>query len=158
MSGYSGQQVNIRLDNGILINLTGADVPDLAATIGDFIEHVAPQLGALSESVGAVAAVGNAFPGSQVVSSSPAQPGPAAPAPAAPAPGGPETDRYGNTFEHNHPKAPQTQWGPAVLKRGTSKSGNSYARWTDPRDPYIPSNKGKAAPPDLWPGEFARGV
>lgn len=65
------------------------------------------------------------------------------------------------TFEHNHPQAPQTIYGPKVLKRAKSQAGKDYAQWLDPRDPGIPSvyaANGKAKPQDLLPAEFANGV
>jgi hypothetical protein len=81
-------------------------------------------------------------------------------APAAPQGGGQvETDRWGGTYEHGRPDAPQTMYGPKVLKRATSQAGKPYAQWLDPRDPKIPSvyqANGKTPPPDLIPAEFAR--
>lgn len=75
---------------------------------------------------------------------------------------GTETDKWGNTYEWGHPKAPLTPSGaPAVLKRGRSQQGKDYAKWIDPRDKYIPSvyaSGQKVNPPDLWPGDWARGV
>lgn len=75
---------------------------------------------------------------------------------------GTETDKWGNTYEWGHPKAPLTPSGqPAVLKRCRSKQGKDYAKWIDPRDKYIPSvyaSGQKVNPPDLWPGDWARGV
>jgi hypothetical protein len=80
-------------------------------------------------------------------------------APAAPQGGGQvETDRWGGTYEHGRPDAPQTMHGPKVLKRATSQAGKPYAQWLDPRDPKIPSvyqANGKTPPPDLIAPEFA---
>lgn len=86
---------------------------------------------------------------------------PAASPPAASGGGGVETNRYGNTYEWGHPKAPMTPAGQAVLKRATSRAGKPYARWIDPRSKEIPSVYEAGArqdPPDLWPGDFANGV
>jgi hypothetical protein len=81
-------------------------------------------------------------------------------APAAPQGGGQvETDRWGGTYEHGRADAPQTMYGPKVLKRATSQAGKPYAQWLEPRDPKIPSvyqANGKTPPPDLIPAEFAR--
>lgn len=81
---------------------------------------------------------------------------------AAPQAGGnTEEDRWGGTYEHNHPQAPATPWGPKVLKRATSQAGKRYAQWIDPRDPKIPSvykANGKDKPADLLGAEFANGV
>jgi hypothetical protein len=82
------------------------------------------------------------------------------PAPqAAPQGGGQvETDRWGGTYEHGRPDAPQTMHGPKVLKRATSQAGKPYAQWLDPRDPKIPSvyqANGKTPPHDLIAPEFA---
>lgn len=95
-----------------------------------------------------------------------ASPWDAAPAaPAAPAAQAgsdePEVNKYGNTYEWAHPKAPMTPAGQAVLKRATSRAGKPYARWIDPRSKEIPSVYAAGArqdPPDLWPGDFANGV
>jgi hypothetical protein len=80
-------------------------------------------------------------------------------APAAPQGGGQvETDRWGGTYEHGRPDAPQTMHGPKVLKRATSQAGKPYAQWLDPRDPKIPSvyqANGKTPPHDLIAPEFA---
>lgn len=82
---------------------------------------------------------------------------------AAPAAQGPkrETNKFGNTYEWGHPKAPMTPAGQAVLKRATSRAGKPYARWIDPRSKEIPSvyeSGVRQDPPDLWPGDFANGV
>lgn len=72
-----------------------------------------------------------------------------------------ETNKFGNTYEWGHPKAPMTPAGQAVLKRATSRAGKPYARWIDPRSKEIPSvyDSGvRQDPPDLWPGDFANGV
>src|SRR5690606_7071004 len=80
--------------------------------------------------------------------------------PTAPQGGGQvETDRWGGTYEHGRPDAPQTMHGPKVLKRAISQAGKPYAQWLEPRDPKIPSvyqANGKTPPPDLIPAEFAR--
>lgn len=98
----------------------------------------------------------------------PQQAGPTSPAPSAPVPQAQaaptpqvETDRWGNSYEHGHPKAPMTPLGtPAVLRRATSQAGKPYAQWIDPRNKAIPSVYAvqKVNPPDMWSGEFARGV
>lgn len=83
---------------------------------------------------------------------------------AAPAPGGQqgvETDKWGGSYEWNHAKAPQTQYGPKVLKRAISQAGKPYSQWLDPRDKKIPSiyrANGGQNPVDLIEPEFARGV
>lgn len=59
------------------------------------------------------------------------------------------------TFEHNHPDAPATMWGPKVLKRAKSQKGNDYAQWLDPRDPAIPSVTSRDKPSDYIEPEFA---
>lgn len=72
-----------------------------------------------------------------------------------------ETDRWGKSYQHGHPQAPQTPFGPAVLKRAQSQAGKPYARWVDPRAKEIPSVYAAGTrndPPDLWPGDFAKGV
>lgn len=72
-----------------------------------------------------------------------------------------ETNKFGNTYEWGHPKAPMTPAGQAVLKRATSRAGKPYARWIDPRSKEIPSvyeSGVRQDPPDLWPGDFANGV
>lgn len=74
---------------------------------------------------------------------------------------GVETNKFGNTYEWGHPKAPMTPAGQAVLKRATSRAGKPYARWIDPRSKEIPSvyeSGVRQDPPDLWPGDFANGV
>lgn len=97
------------------------------------------------------------------------QAGPTSPAPSQPATQGQgaqgrvETDRWGGAYEWDRPDAPYTPTGlRAVLKRGTSKEGKSYARWIDPRSKAIPSVYASGVrndPPDLWPGDFApRGI
>jgi len=90
----------------------------------------------------------------------PTDPGPppfsAAPAPA---PGGVQEDKWGNTYETGRPDAPNTAYGPAVLKRGTSQAGKPYTRWIDPRDKAIPSvyaSGQRDNPADLWPGDWAK--
>lgn len=70
-----------------------------------------------------------------------------------------ETDPWGGTYEHGHPKAPQTPFGPKVLKRAKSQAGNMYAQWLDPRDPKIPSvyaAMGKTKPDGYIEPEFAK--
>lgn len=75
---------------------------------------------------------------------------------------GVETDRFGNTFEHNHPKAPATPHGPAVLKRWKQRDGKPRTSWVDPR--VAPSGfavHGTVAEGDLWQGKWgqdAKGV
>lgn len=97
----------------------------------------------------------------------PPQPQQAAPVPPPPFDGPPqgggevrvETDKWNNTYEHGRPDAPNTAFGPAVLKRGTARSGKPYARWIDPRDKGIPSvyaSGQRDNPPDLWEGDWAR--
>lgn len=159
-TGYSGQQINIRLNNGLLINITGADLPELAQNVDDFIDHVAPKLDTLAESVGAVAAVGNAL-GATVVGSSPAPQASAGPAPAAPAAADAylaEKDQWGNAFEHNREDAPYTPHGRAVLKWGKSQStGNFYSKWLDPRHKSIPAARARGQRSDLadeWQGSW----
>lgn len=68
-----------------------------------------------------------------------------------------ERDNWGNTYEIGRPDAKMTQYGPAVLKTGKSKTGNVYKRWIDPRDKAIPSvyaGGQHSNPADLWDGEF----
>ena len=166
-TGYSGQQINLKRPDGTLINITGADMPALVQNVEDFIEHAAPLLDRLLESIQAQALVGNALGGTPLpqeqvaqaaYATQPAQSKPAPPAPAAPGPST-ETDRWGNSFELGHPEAPLTPHGPAVLKRGKSQSGNLYAQWVDPRAKAVPSNYARGVrqdPPDVWPAEFAR--
>lgn len=97
----------------------------------------------------------------------PTPPAPSNPAPQAQAAGplGPQTesDKWNNTYEHNHPQAPQTQHGPKVLKRGVSKAGKPYAAFIDPRSKAIPSVYASGVrqdPADVLPPDFdaARGL
>lgn len=153
-------QVSVKTGAGTLINLRGDDVADLKNTVEEFVEHVAALIPEVESSIGAVGNVAQAFPGARVIATEPAPSASAPPAQAAP--GGAheiKQDKYGNTFEFNHPAAPITPQGlTAVLKRGTSKQGKSYARWEDPRGRWIPGNTGPD-PADKWEGDFAaRGI
>lgn len=44
-----------------------------------------------------------------------------------------ETDKFDNTYEFGHPKAPATPHGPAVLKTWKERSGKTRKSWVDPR-------------------------
>lgn len=168
MSQYAGHQINANYPfgdrNGMLINITGDDIPSLLNNLEEFLEHVAVRLPDLRTSLEVVTTVGEVFPGTTSATSH-AQQGPANQGQAAAGPAqrtGTETDKWGNTYEWGHPKAPLTPSGaPAVLKRGKSQQGNNYARWIDPRSKAIPSvyaSGQKQDPPDVWPGDFAKGV
>jgi hypothetical protein len=73
-----------------------------------------------------------------------------------------ELDRFNNTYEHNHPKAPATPHGPAVLKRWKQRDGKARTSWVDPR--VAPSGfavHGTINESDLWEGKWgqdAKGV
>lgn len=72
-----------------------------------------------------------------------------------------ETNKWGGTFEWNHPQAPDTRYGKKVLKRWRAQSGKDSVAWIDPRDPSIPSvyqKNGKDRPSDLLDLEWAKGV
>lgn len=44
-----------------------------------------------------------------------------------------ETDKFDNVFEFDHPKAPATPHGPAVLKTWKQRDGKVRKSWVDPR-------------------------
>lgn len=165
MSQYSGHQINANYPfgdrNGMLINITGDDIPSLLNNMEEFLEHVAVRLPDLRSALEAAVAVGEAFPGTTSVSS-PAQQAPAAQAQGAPGASQSrvETDKWGNSYEWGNPKAPMTPQGlSAVLKTGRSQSGKDYKRWIDPRTKAIPSvyaSGTKVDPPDLWPGDWVK--
>lgn len=164
MTGYSGQQINIKRNDGMLINITGGDTAELKQNVEEFIEYVAPLLDTLAEATNAMALVGNILGGRVIQDAgSPAQSGSA---PQGQAAAGPaqrtENDKWGNSYEWGHPKAPLTPSGlPAVLKRGKSSAGKAFNRWIDPRSKAIPSvyaSGQKQDPPDVWAGDWANGV
>lgn len=131
----------------------------VVATASAFLNTWATEKGGPSPE-GAVDNVVRAVSGTVVNDPVGNSPAPSTPAPQAAA-AGVETDRWGNTYEHNHPKAPETGYGPKVLKRGLSREGNKpYAQWLDPRDPKIPSvyARREPKPVDLFDTELARGV
>ena len=51
-----------------------------------------------------------------------------------------EEDRFGAKFVLNHPQAPTTPTGPAVLKRWRANSGKITTAWIDNRLKAVPSN------------------
>lgn len=134
----------------------------------------------LTETFAGAKATGTAVPtvvaglDGQVVSSTPAPGAVSAPAPA-PVPTSQPTlaggasevipDRFGRAFEFNHPQAPQTPHGAAVLMHAKGRdNGRPYSQWLDPRSKKVPGNyeKGIRAEP-LDPAQFenngfARGV
>jgi hypothetical protein len=68
-----------------------------------------------------------------------------------------ETDKFDNTYEFNHPQAPDTPYGPAVLKRWTQRDGKKRANWVDPRT--APSGYGQfgtIADDDRWGGKWGK--
>lgn len=145
-----------------------SDVTALPEVVAKARESWAARVGSGGSVDNLVAGLG---PGTQVHQQPqvPQQAGPTSPAPSTPAPQAQaaptqsvETDRWGNSYEHGHPKAPLTPLGQqAVLFRGTSQAGKPYARWIDPRSKKVPSVYASGVrqdPSDLWAGDFARGV
>lgn len=123
-TSYGAAQVNIKLGDGTLINICGADMDDLGQNIEEFITTVAPKLSRLGEAVGAVATVGNAL-GGQVVGTSPAPQVSVAQAQAAPG-------FTPTRFQQSPPPgpAPIDQFGrPMIWKHFTSKAGKNIKGW-----------------------------
>lgn len=160
-------QVNLKTPNGALINLYATSDFELKEQLDSLRERLAPEIAAVDALLTGASVVASTPPASQQVSQQQAPQAPPQqqyqqqPAQQAQVQQGPreKQDRWGNTWVYDHPDAPQTPRGPAVMKVWTAQSGKLTRRWSDPASgpEWFEQRKPKVPKEQQWDGEFVRG-
>ena len=155
-------QVSTTLSNGTMINVRGQNTDDIEHHLDELIT-ISAKLANFKSHIQGTTEVAAQL-GGQVTdhySSAPSSPAPSGSAPQAQGAAGGAletvTDKWDNMWTYNHPSAPMTPRGPAVLKSAKSRDDKPYKRFEDPaKGPkwYADHGRDKPSDADMYPGEF----